>query len=159
MRPKSEHSGLWMKSINYDPALYILLSAWCIVFRVQWSLLYCTHSDVLWLLRAFALNIPKCFGALSVRNSPLIPSLPSASITTLLSVAAVERRLPASILKLPPKSWRVAQLLFLCWWDWKLPITLTVTQSPCGVAEEVTYFSLLVDQGMFWLTAGGVEKT
>lgn len=76
---------------------------------------------------------------------PLIPSLPAASITTLLSIATAKYRLPASILKLPSKSWkRVTQLL--CWWDWKLPITLTRgltgTQSTFGVTQEVTNFSL-----------------
>lgn len=140
---------LFIKYLGFHTDLDLLLSGSCIVFHVQWSLLYFTHSGVFWVLWVFALNIPKSFWSrdLSVRNPPLIPSLPYASITTLLSIATAKYRLPAPILKLPPKSRRrVTQLLFLCWWDRRLPITLTcgstVAQSTFGVTEEVTYFSL-----------------
>lgn len=115
-----------------------------------------THSDVLWLLWVFALNIPKCFEALSVRNSPLLESLPSASITTLLSIVAVEYWLPAAILKLPPKSWRrVTQLLFYLLMGLEATYYLdSHSVSLWGHAGGHIFWCLRGLQ-MFWLTASG----
>lgn len=119
-------SGLWM---NLDPPClcylqgnvlrYVFSGACCIVhtmsYRGSCECLLLTYQS-----------------ASELFQSGIHPSsqLPSASITTPLSIAAVEYWLPSLILKLPPKSWRkFTQLLFFLWWDWKPPITLTVTQS------------------------------
>lgn len=94
----------------------------CVLYTcsVELAVLH-THSDVLWLLWAPALNIPKCSEALSVRNS-------------LLSQQLSCQMLQSSSGCLPP----ILKLLNLLnlgggsrtgvspWWYWKLPITLTV---------------------------------